>query len=418
MRKRVTLLLIAILAFQSILQVRSYQTWSIQTVAKNSELGLNSIALDSNNNPHIAYSAYEGGYYRNPSYVMYASWNGSEWIIENVTQGGGIIDLALDSNNNPHIVFNNDGRLMYASLNATDWNMQIVDEGFSASLALDSDDNPHIAYLNGEHSLKYARWTETGWHIQTIDSSQLFLNTLSLELDSNNNPHILYGYDSPGPKSRLTVVKYATHSSSGWNIQAVVSDAAGGGFGNIALDSNGYPHFTYILPRINRAFGQTEYTNLNTNLTYVSWNGSGWNTQEVASNISWHNRAGCLALDSNDYPHIVYYNLTSGGYSGVLKYSRWTGTAWDTQTVESISLLNMGSIALDSNGTPHITYSETPTPTSMYVADIKYATITEPTPTPTPTSEFFPTMPLVAASGAAIVVVGVGLLLYFKKRKH
>jgi hypothetical protein len=417
MRKRVALLLIAILAFQGMLQAGASPIWSIQTVAKNSAIGLNSIALDSNNNPHIAYSAYEGGYYRNPLYLMYASWNGSEWIIENVTQGGGISDLALDSNNNPHIVFN-DGRLMYAILNATGWNMQIVDEGFSASLALDSDGNPHIAYLNGEHALKYARWTLTGWHIQTIDSSQIFHNTLSLELDSNDNPHILYGYNTRGSQPYLTIVKYAVYNSSGWSIQTVVSDAASGGFGNIALDSDGYPHFTYILPQINRAFGQTEYTNLNTNLTYVSWNGSGWNTQEVASNIRWQGRAGCLALDSNDYPHIVYYNLTSGGYSGVLKYSRWTGTAWDTQTVESISLLNMGSIALDSNGTPHITYSEKPTPTSMYVADIKYATTTEPTQTPIPMSESFQTILIVAVLVASVVLVGVGLRLYSKKRRQ
>jgi hypothetical protein len=418
MRKYVTLLLIAILAFQSVLQVRATLTWSTQTVDKNGSVGLNSIALDSNNNPHIAYGAYEGGYYRNPHYVMYASWNGLEWIMENVTQGGGIIDLALDSNNNPHIVFNHASRVMYASLNATDWNTQIVDEGYSASFALDSDNNPHIAYINGEHALKYARWTETGWHIQTIDSSQIFHNTLSLELDSNNNPHILYGYDTTKSQPSLTAVKYAVYNSSGWSIQVVVSDAASGGFGNIALDSDGYPHFTYILPRIDRSSGHVQYTNLNTNLTYVSWNGSAWNTQTAASNIHWHGLAGYLALDLQDYPHIVYYNETSDGYSGVLKYSRWTGTAWDTQIVASTSLLNMGSIALDANGTPHIIYSENPAPTSMYIAYIKYATTTEPMQTPIPMPESFQTILIIAVFVASVVLVVVGLRLYSNKRRQ
>ena len=185
MRKRATLLLIAILAFQSILQARANPTWSTQTVDKNGSTGSSSIALDSNNNPHIAYGAYENGYYRNPHYVMYASWNSSEWIIENVTQGGGTIDLALDRNDNPHIIFNDESRLLYASRNLTGWNIQIVDNGFSGSLALDSAGNPHIAYLNVGNALKYASWTETGWHIQTIDSSQIFQYTLSLALDSN-----------------------------------------------------------------------------------------------------------------------------------------------------------------------------------------------------------------------------------------
>jgi hypothetical protein len=394
-------------------------SWNIQTIDKNGSTGFNSIALDSNNNPHIAYGAYENGYYRDPHYVMYASWNGSEWIIENVTQGGGRIDLALDSNNNPHIVFTDNSRLIYASLNATGWDTQIVDKGFSAALALDSDGNPHIAYLNVENALKYASWKATGWNIQTVDSSQIFAaNLVSLELDSNDKPHVLYGYDTRGSQPYLTIVKYAAHNSSGWSIQTVVSDAASWGLGNIALDSDGNPHFTYILPRINRASGHTQYTNLNTNLTYVSWNGSAWNTQTVASNIHWQGLAGYLALDSFDYPHIVYYNATSDSYSGALTYSRWTGTAWDTQTIDSNSSLNVGPIALDSNGIPHVAYSENPAPTSMYVAYIKYATTTGPTPTPTPTSDSFPTIPIIAASSVAIVLVGAGLLLYFKKRKH
>ena len=126
MSKHATLLLIAILAFQSIPQGHANPTWSIRTVDENGELGgPPSIALDSNGNPHMAYGAYENGYYRNPLYVMYASWNGSEWIIENVTQGG-ITDLALDSNNNPHIVFKDVGRLMYANLNSKVWNIQTI----------------------------------------------------------------------------------------------------------------------------------------------------------------------------------------------------------------------------------------------------------------------------------------------------
>jgi hypothetical protein len=42
---------------------------------------------------------------------------------------------------------------------------------------------------------------------------------------------------------------------------------------------------------------------VNMNLTYVSWNGSGWETRTVTSNFS---SCGHLALDSHDNPHIDY----------------------------------------------------------------------------------------------------------------
>jgi hypothetical protein len=399
-------------------------TWSIQTVDKNGATGSRSIVLDSNNNPHIAYCDYENGNWHNPLYVMYASWNGSDWNIENVTQGRGSIDLALDSNNNPHIVFNDGtGRLLYASFDSTGWNIQTVDnDGSSGSLALDSAGNPHIAYLTTRRALRYASWTATGWRIQPVDSSEIFdMNLVSLALDASNNPHILYGYNTPGSQNILTIVKYAAYNSSGWYTQTVVSDAAVGGLGNIALDSNGYPHFTYIFPRINRTYGSPQYTNLNTTLTYVSWNGSAWNTQKVASNVNWRGLAGYLALDSHNYPHIAYYNSTPDGYSGALMYSSWTGTAWDTQTVDSNSSLDAGPIALDSNGTPHIAYLGQPVIPSNYVAYLKYAITTEPTQTPTPTATSAVGFPLnLLSPWIAVPVITVIVLIalaYFWKKK-
>jgi hypothetical protein len=72
MRKRATLLLVAILAFQCILQARADSTWSIQTVDENGNRTGVSLALDSKDNPHLCYTAYVNGYYRNPRYLMYA----------------------------------------------------------------------------------------------------------------------------------------------------------------------------------------------------------------------------------------------------------------------------------------------------------------------------------------------------------
>ena len=56
-----------------------------------------------------------------------------------------------------------------------------------------------------------------------------------------------------------------------------------------------------------------------------------------------------VALDSSDIPHISYSTKFK------LKYARWTGSAWNNETVSSAS--GSPSIAVDSNDSPHISYS-------------------------------------------------------------
>ena len=86
----------------------SATSWSIQTVDENGDGFWLSMALDSKDNPHLCYIDYVDGYYRNPTYLTYASWNGSNWLIQNVTYSShvGDVNLALDSNNNPHVAYN------------------------------------------------------------------------------------------------------------------------------------------------------------------------------------------------------------------------------------------------------------------------------------------------------------------------
>ena len=60
-----------------------------------------------------------------------------------------------------------------------------------------------------------------------------------------------------------------------------------------------------------------------------------------------------IALDSNNNPHISYYDDTNGD----LKYAKWTGSAWSKTTVD-YSVGYYTSITLDSNIYPHISYSD------------------------------------------------------------
>jgi hypothetical protein len=58
-----------------------------------------------------------------------------------------------------------------------------------------------------------------------------------------------------------------------------------------------------------------------------------------------------LALDSHDNPHISYRSAT-----GNLKYARWDGSEWVSQTVNAEVVGGYTSLALDGDGNPHISY--------------------------------------------------------------
>jgi hypothetical protein len=255
-----------------------------------------SLALDSNGNPHITYLANDVV----NLVLRYASWSGSAWIIQTITNNAIEGSLALDSNDNPHISYND----KYASWNSSDWTVQTIDQGgFHNSLALDSSDNPHICYcynLGGAGVLNYVSWNGSTWNIQTVDKNVDIYNKCSLALDSAGNPHITY-YDNA-----QSFLKYASWTDSQWIVQTV--DQTSSGFSSLALDSSGNQHISYYYG-IKGGF-----------LNYASWNGSKWNIQTVDYNKPFVTEKypltyTSLALDLAGNPHISY------GGGGYLRYA-------------------------------------------------------------------------------------------------
>jgi hypothetical protein len=129
--------------------------WNIETVDSAANVGtFSSLALDSNNDPHISYRDSLN------HDLKYAKWTGTNWSTETVDSAGDVgrySSLALDSNNDPHISYHDytNGDLKYAKWTGTNWNIQTVTtSGSHCSLALDPSYNPHISYSAG--NLKYA----------------------------------------------------------------------------------------------------------------------------------------------------------------------------------------------------------------------------------------------------------------------
>lgn len=353
----------------SAVPVHAELSWDIQVVDENASWignGQVPIAVDSDGNPHIAYSG------RPP--LSYASWNGSGWSIQNVTYNnktayGFALDFKLDAHDTPHIL---SGSVAYSRWTGTEWDTQTVttDHTVFASLALDSHGSPHVAYITGDE-LKYATLNGSNWTNQTVDTLPEINFVVSLALDSNDTPHIMYSSpsfyvdNSTGVQYRSINVKLAVWKDSSWSIESVLASLTVRDFGNMILDSNDHLHFLCSERRYFSA--ETAYLR---DILYVSWDGSSWNTQTVALNVTLEH-IGFLALGPDDYPHIVYI-------SGDVIYTRWTGTTWENQTVGDATNKPC-CLAVDSNGNPHISYLKyPPNASNIYILNLMYATATIP----------------------------------------
>ena len=143
----------------------------------------------------------------------------------------------------------------------------------------------------------------------------------------------------------ICLLSYVTVANVGalptdWRIEIVDEEGATGQFSDIALDSNGYPHISY-------------FDISNKDLKYAYWNGSFWNILAVDTE-DYVGEYTSIALDSENRPHISYRDFTNGN----LKYAKWNGTAWELYIVDATEG-NGGqdtSISIDSKGNPHISY--------------------------------------------------------------
>ena len=315
--------------------------WSFETADTYGEYA--SIAIDSNDRPHISYIDYSN------SKLKYTNHIGYQWqteIVDSVGAESNTTNLELDANDRPHITYCtgevHDLSLKYAHYNDT-WNITVLDVNVdSASFSLDSNGRPHISYCTGDYpnrNLMYTHWDGNQWQNETLGTQGDVGGYNSIALDSNNRPHIAF---SSGVWDNIEL-KYAYFDGNSWHNETADAEGCVGIHNSIALDSNDRPHISY-----HRDWPDND-------LKYTYYNGNVWNNETVdsASNVDEHTS---IAIDSHDRPHIAYTNYNP---EFDLKYTYQDGGTWKKETVDSeSSVVGSLSLAIDKSDRVHIGYTD------------------------------------------------------------
>jgi hypothetical protein len=172
--------------------------WSIEHVELGPDTGyFPSLALDSTGLPHIVYT--DDGHF-----VKYARKLGAGgWLKETIAVSEGPFSLALDSADQPHVAYLSASGidLVYAHrLPGGPWSAEVVGPAVNTSqlsLALDSGGLPHISYHN-IGNLQYAGQLAPGsWSIEIVDLGGNAGRQSSIALDGSDRPHISYEFGFP-----------------------------------------------------------------------------------------------------------------------------------------------------------------------------------------------------------------------------
>lgn len=315
----------------------------------------NSLALDRNNYPHIAY------YDKDRGYLKYLYYDGQKWqgpqVLDSSGGAGQYVVLKLDSNNRRHIAYFDDASLSlkYLYFNGSSWQgPQTVVSNLSAvfkiDLVLDSQNRPHIGYMAYENYMTYLRYIYfdgTSWQGPQVlypppDSSNYIISeTLSMGIDSNNRPHFIFWYYISNV-SYLVRLYYDSSTWQGPETIDSVNESHKGGITSFKFDSQNHIYLAY-------------YDVSKGNLNYTFYNGQNWATPSVLDYVGNVGNNPILVLDSQNRPIIVYGDSTNFK----TKYIYFNGVSWSTPKNildQNFSNYYSYSFVLDLSDNPRLSY--------------------------------------------------------------
>lgn len=263
----------------------SEDSWNDLIIDKG-EVGLadDSLALDTEGNPHIAYLI-EG------SELRFAERTNGFWTNGSIDQVGIIgYSIATDTMDHMYVCYqtaSNDLKIAYRDDDA--WSIQTIVTGdvrsALSSITVDGQDLVHISYQSVRGELKYVTNGGGDWQVTTIQTG-MGDHYSSMAVSEQGHAHMIY-WRSGGD------LGYATNFGGDWRTEIIVDDTEMNG-AYLAVDPQDNAHVTYG----NMGLDSIMYA---TNL------GGSWNHAIILHvEDSMGETAGPLTVDAKGQVHIVY----------------------------------------------------------------------------------------------------------------
>jgi hypothetical protein len=316
-----------------------------------------SLALDSKDNPHIAY--YDDDFQD----LRYASFLNGIWtveIVDSVGNAGDNCSLALDNNDRPYISYRQDYQghywsLKYATKTDSGWVKIMVDtpkdttyyeSGEYSSIAINNNGFPCISYTQYNPSkIKFAYQDEYGWHLTDVIDIYTSYFT-KLVFDNADQPVIGFHYyeqEDTVYHNRLKIA-HLNPADSTWSIVTVPDSIGSTDYGTLLgfdMDSQNNAYFTY----------QNYWYDY---LRLAVYDGQNWNIETVTQDPGLSSSPGLtLKVDRLDQPAIVEFY-----YSDEVRLYQKVNGQWQCQTVDKeeygINPLAYCSLDFNSDNYPRI----------------------------------------------------------------
>src|SRR3989304_4225885 len=219
-------------------------SWTVENVDPGEHAEAGRMALSATGGPQVVYWSFW-----NLS-LLYAVRSGASWgheVLRQPIQPEGY-DIAFDAMDRPHVVFvdNATDEIWHLVRDNGTWTEDLVGftEAFSysdVSLAFDRSSRPHFVYQDGpqgSRTVRYAYWNGSAWRTETVDSGPYVgaHERIKIALDASDNVITVYSTSGPPPQE----LRYARRNGTGWDTEVIASNFSIQG-SSIAVDWTGTP---------------------------------------------------------------------------------------------------------------------------------------------------------------------------------
>lgn len=268
-----------------------------------------SLALDSNNNPHVTWMY--GQYLGNKLYHEY--WQGGAWTQELIPDSDGCVDscLVMDSSNYPHLctTYGEYASGRYYHFDGANWSYEEMDmgehNGVFAGLTLAADSTAHFFYYDDtDYKVNHAEWNGTSWSVEQVAEASTAGDQVNLFMTSQDHPVIGFVYQIPDEVNQTqndqSIIRLARKEGDEWDIEDVVEQDNSIWVAEMAQRAD---------ESINAVYG-VDGPDSQMTIYYTEKTGGVWQTEVVAEGDNiWEMD---LINDSNDIPHVAYRNEETG----------------------------------------------------------------------------------------------------------